>query len=92
MILTCYWINKQQCVVVCMWPQAVKSITSILKPLEILTRSLPPALMGAAMQRKAKQLSLFDQAGAQFGTGAAGPSEPDVERALAALVRATPAI
>lgn len=67
------------------WPQAVKSITSILKPLEILTRSLPPFMLGA-MPRQAKQLRLFDRARADFGTGAPSSSEPDVERALAALV------
>ncbi|BDA45426.1 probable E3 ubiquitin-protein ligase HUWE1 [Coccomyxa sp. Obi] len=65
-------------------PNAVKSITSILKPLEILTRSLPPSLLGA-LPRQAKQLGLFDRARADFGAGAPGPSAPDVERALAAL-------
>ncbi|CAL8470976.1 g10518 [Coccomyxa elongata] len=65
-------------------PNAVKSITSILKPLEILTRSLPPFMLGA-MPRQAKQLRLFDRARADFGTGAPSSSEPDVERALAAL-------
>jgi hypothetical protein len=65
----------------CMWVQAVKSIGTILKPLEILTRSLPASML-TGFGRHARQARLFNRT----ALGSAAASEPEVERALAALV------